>query len=473
MKEELDIKLLEYAKCGMYPFHMPGHKRKPITFANPYTVDITEIEGFDNLSHPEGILKEAQQRAAALYGSKQSYYLINGSTGGILTAVCACVKRGGKLLMARNTHKAVYHGAYLHQLSTEYIYPAMTETGILGAICPKQVEEKLKEHQDIEAVIVTSPTYEGLVSDIAAIAQIVHKYGIPLIVDEAHGAHLGLSEGFPISAVKCGADIVVHSMHKVLPSLTQSALLHFNSKLIKKEAIERFLGIFQTSSPSYVLMGSMDKCIRMLREEGTEIFAAYSRRLQHFYEKAEKLIHIRVLTRKDYKKTEFYDIDASKIIISVKNTNISGKELYKRLLEKYHLQMEMVSGFYVLGMTSIMDDDIGFERLIFALMEIDVSIRFTEEQKWDYIQELYIPRKKGIEYAAAMDMTAESISLSIAREKISGSFVYLYPPGIPVIVPGEVITLDFMEGIQKCITEGLTVEGDLGITNQRINVVNF
>ena len=239
--EYLSESLQNYAQSDVYPFHMPGHKRKKILFPDPYEMDITEIDGFDNLHHAEGILKEAQERAAALYGSKRCFYLVNGSTCGLLAAISAAAGRGDKVIVARNCHKAVYHALYLKELQAEYIYPAITNHGIQGQITVEQVRKTLRENPDASAVILTSPTYEGIVSDVKKIAEVCHEQNIPLIVDEAHGAHLGFSGGFPENAVRLGADAVIMSLHKTLPSFTQTALLHLNSTPIDEKKGERYL----------------------------------------------------------------------------------------------------------------------------------------------------------------------------------------------------------------------------------------
>ena len=180
---------------------------------NPYLVDITEIDGFDNLHHAEGILLEAQQRAASLYGARETWYLVNGSTSGILAAVSACTSRGGEILMARNCHKAVYHAAYLRGLTTHYLFPeAEKSVGLNGGISPEAVREMLERYPGTEAVLITSPTYDGVVSDVKRIAKIAHAFHVPLIVDEAHGAHFPFSEYFPESALHVGSDVVIHSL---------------------------------------------------------------------------------------------------------------------------------------------------------------------------------------------------------------------------------------------------------------------
>lgn len=255
-QEELLInRLAAYARSDMYPFHMPGHKRRTgpeesfmnsctDSFTNPFAVDITEIEGFDNLHHPEGILKDSMKWAADVYGADQTYYLINGSTGGILAAVCGSVPRGGRILVSRNCHKSVYHGICLNQLKTSYVYPQEIEgLGIQGGITAEDVDRMLNRYMDTQAVLIVCPTYDGIVSDIEAIARIVHRAGLPLIVDEAHGAHFRYDAMFPVSALDLGADVVIQSVHKTLPSLTQTALLHIKCNRPTVDAMQTGSGL--------------------------------------------------------------------------------------------------------------------------------------------------------------------------------------------------------------------------------------
>ncbi len=313
-------RLLQYQSSEMYPFHMPGHKRRKDDFANPFLIDITEIEGFDNLHHAEGILKDAQDRAAALYHSEETYFLVNGSTCGILAAVSACMTRGGKILMARNCHKAAYHAAYLRGLDIEYLYPEKEDIfGINGGIHEDIVERALEEFQDIQAVMITSPTYDGVVSNVEKIAQIVHRKGIPLIVDEAHGAHFGFHEYFPKSSVEMGADLVIHSLHKTLPSLTQTALLHVNGNRVDRECLRRFLDIYQTSSPSYVFMAGMDSCVCLLEKRGGELFESLRRNLEVFYKQTESLGCIYLANHGLMGKSGIHDFDRSKLVISARD----------------------------------------------------------------------------------------------------------------------------------------------------------
>ena len=463
--EYLDKKLAAYAKSGIYPFHMPGHKRRPLPFLNPYTIDITEIEGFDNLHHAEGILKEGQQRVARLYGAHRSYYLVNGSTCGLLAAISAAVPRRGKILVARNSHKAVYHAISLRELSAEYLYPVIADCGIQGQVAAEQVKEALAAHPDCGAVVITSPTYEGIVSDIKAIADVAHASGVPLIVDAAHGAHFGFGGGFPESPVHQGADAVIMSLHKTLPSFTQTAVLHLCSGRIRTEQVERFLDIYETSSPSYLFMAGMDACVRMMAEEQTTLFAEYERKLTSFYERVRDLKALKVLTREMLGGEEAFDWDYSKIVMFTTGTGLGGEALKERLLTEYKIELEMASGDYTIAMTSVMDTEEGFDRLCAALHEIDNDLCKTGIMKGaiieeiHFIRQIYAPNPGQLEIAAAEELPCEWVPAKEAFGRISSDFVYLYPPGIPLIVPGEQITEEFVSRLKTCRGKGLTLQG--------------
>ena len=373
----LDWELYQYGRGQTYPFHMPGHKRQAVTpyLTDPWKEDITEITGFDNLHHAEGILKEAQEYAARIFRAEQTWFLINGSTAGILAAVSACTSPGGKILMARNCHKAVYHAAYLRQLKTVYLYPSREMSlGLNGGISPEDVEIALEKHRDIQAVLITSPTYDGILSDVEKIAQAAHRYGIPLIVDEAHGAHLPFHGSFPKSALYLGGDLVIQSLHKTLPSLTQTAVIHRQSDLVSGERLERFLGIYQTSSPSYVLMASMTACLRYLEEEGKKAFDGYVFRLEQCRRKLRQMKNLYLPGKEIRGQGDIFDLDLSKILISGAGTGTEGPVLHRILREKYGLEMEMEAPGYVLALTSVMDTEEGFERLIQALEAIDSGL---------------------------------------------------------------------------------------------------
>lgn len=494
--------LKNYANKNYYPFHMPGHKRHRNSeqLEDVFTLDITEVEGFDNLHCAEGILKESMEYAASVYGAEKTYFLVNGSTVGVLAAISALCSKKGKILMARNCHKSAYNAAFLNELEVVYVFPEFQKDyHICGGISPKKIKDALQKHTEIEAVIITSPTYDGVVSDVKMIADIVHEAGIPLIVDEAHGAHFGFSKEFPENALRNGADIVIHSVHKTLPSLTQTALLHISGNRVCKDSIHDYLSIYQSSSPSYILMASIDTCIRETEKNKIKSFSDYYKNLQRFREEISRLSYIKVIGKEIIGTYEIYDFDMGKLIISVKGNLVSGQWLYEELLYKYHLQMEMAAGSYVLAMTSIMDTDEGFTRLVQALKEIDKSIINKRLQDNKILNKNYISttidnktKEKNIEksmliqeetslhiqaleavmrISEAQKQEKTQIALRESAGCICGEYIFLFPPGIPMIVPGEIITNTVIKHICYYIENGFHIHGMADNTEHVITII--
>lgn len=462
--QNLYDKLKAYGDSDYYGFHMPGHKRNPdITGAGlPYEIDITEIEGFDDLHHADGILVDAQKRAAEVYHADETHFLVNGSTVGILSAISGSTKKGDTILVARNCHKSVYHAIYMNELNPVYLYPEFdTEKHLNTEISVQDVRDALEAHPDIRAVMIVSPTYDGVVSDVEAIAEAAHEKGIPLIVDEAHGAHFGFHPYFPESANKKGADIVINSLHKTLPSLTQTAILHMNGDLVNRRKVRKYLDMLQSSSPSYVLMASIDACIELLAEKREEIFNSYADILADARKRLGELKHLQII------ETEHYD--PSKIVISVKDSQMKSRELYWRLLNDYHLQMEMVAGTYVIAMTSVGDTKEGMDRLVNALLELDQE---AGERKLDSFEESVgrMIHQEVVYSSAEMEHMLDEVqenqkkclkmlSWSDSIGYISTEYAYLYPPGCPLIVPGERISKEAVDMLMWYDRQDFSVEG--------------
>ncbi len=469
-KESILDQLKEYRGIGYYPFHMPGHKRSNIeeglALPNPFLIDITEIEGFDNLHQPEGILKESMKRAAQIYGSDETHYLVNGSSCGILSGICGCTSPGGKLLISRNCHKSVYHGILLNQLQTEYIYPQIIkDLGIQGGILPEDVEKKLKNHPEIQAVVMVSPTYEGMVSDIEKISQIVHRYHIPLIVDEAHGAHFSFGEEgeFPISALQKGADVVIQSLHKTLPSLTQTAILHMKEKYLGKEGMERirrYLSIFQSSSPSYVFMISMENCIRYMEQKGRKRLSQFHQKLMDLYEIQKKLQHIIIPGNEWIGQAGVYDKDSSKILMMPESSRKNGVWLKDYLKVFHHLELEMCTERYSLALTSLLDSQESLDKLKRGIYMADQEIQGEERIPLNISQDFEAwNTTSAYTIAEAVDMPSQLERLEQCAGRLSAEFVAVYPPGIPCLVPGEQISHKMVEALTRYWKIGLTIMG--------------
>lgn len=459
-------RLKEYRNSDFYGFHMPGHKRNEniINAELPYGIDITEIDDFDDLHHADGIIKEAEKRAANLYHADETHFLVNGSTSGILSAVLGCTEKGGKILMSRNCHKSVYHAVFMNELNPVYIYPEFSdEMQLNGEIKAEDVKKELERNQGIEAVMIVSPSYDGVVSDVAQIAEAAHEKGIPLIVDEAHGAHFGLHPYFPDNANQRGADVVIHSTHKTLPALTQTALIHMNGAIADRERIRSYLHIVQSSSPSYVLMASIDECMELIENDGGELFTYYVMNLERIRNNLKNLKHLKLL------ETEHFD--RSKIVISTQNTEITGKQLADILRERYYIQLEMAAGTYALAMTSPGDTEEGFQRLDEALHKIDADLH----EKWLKRPSGRLPEAERVYSSSGMDNYVRKhpekkiyLPWEEAAGYISTEYAYLYPPGSPLIVPGEKVTeeiihcLSWYEEIGFSI-EGLSVDKNIGV----------
>lgn len=459
--------LRDYTNGNVYPFHMPGHKRNSdLLGANlPYNIDITEINNFDYLHDAKGIISEVHCKAEKLYNCDNSFMLVNGSTCGILAAIRAITNYGDKVLVARNCHKSVYNAIELNGLIPVYLIPEYNkEFNINTVINPKTVEKALTDNKDIKSVILTSPTYEGFVSDIKEIANITHKFNIPLFVDEAHGAHFGLSNHFSKEAVSQGADIAVLGLHKTLPALTQCALLNVKSNLVDINKLKEQLSIFETSSPSYVLMSSMDKCFDMLLKDKDKLFENYYKNLITFYNNVKNLKYLKVF----FKDDEFFDF--GKIIISTLNTNITGLDLSEILRNEYNIELEMAYDFYCIAMTSICDTESGFKLLSNSLIEIDKNLTLKDNKISE--TNFFIPEMKLMP-SQARNVKGERVSIDNSIGKVSLEYIFAYPPGIPIIVPGEIISDEVINEIKNLQKSGLSLKtSDLPI-NECIFVSSF
>ena len=428
--------LMAYSNSKL-AFHMPGHKFGTIADLNKLnlsSLDNTEAIGMDNLYEANGIIKQAMNLMADFYGAKETIFLTNGSTAGILTSILATCKEGDKLIIARNAHHSVWNALILAGVTPIYINPIyLREEDILGEITAQTVEEAFIKYPEAKGVLIVSPTYEGIVSDIESISKVAHKYDKLLIVDEAHGAHFVLGNSFPTSSTRKGADIVINSMHKTLPALTQSGLLHICSNRIKYEEVIEALRMVQTSSPSYIMMGLMDYIRCYILEHHMIIKRQY----------IDELIMMRSRLHSGFKVLkliervpEFYD--RSKIIISTLYANINGYELADILNKHFSIVVEAALDNYIILMTTMADQKSTLEKLEKALLIIDSNLQQTYK-KTNMNSFMLQPITLGKSPRNIFYGKKEWKVIYECKGRYAAKNVMLYPPGIPLICVGEKI----------------------------------
>lgn len=454
----LQERLGEYAASGALPMHMPGHKRD--LSAAPWLgplgggLDITEIEGFDDLHRARGLLREEMDRAAALWGAERTFFLVNGSSCGLLAAIYALGAGGGTAIVARNCHKSVYHGLELCGLTPKWLRPDWcAPLGIWGSVSPTAVERALEEAPGARFVLLTSPTYEGVLSDIAAIAGLCHARGVPLVVDEAHGAHLGFG-GFPQGAVGLGADLAVQSAHKTLPSLTQTALLHINGDLVDGDAVERALNMFESSSPSYLLLASLSGCVRFLERPGAlerwrEGLAAFDRETGQL-ERLRVPNHGREAEAAPQAGGSYPGVfgrDPSKLLVMA-----PGFALMDALRRRFSIELEMAQPHYALALTGAGDGERSLTRLGRALCALDGERTAEDPPPIPGPPPDFPPAPMGLGEALCAPFAV--LPLEQAAGRVCAQYLWVYPPGVPLAVPGEELTPPLLEQLGALIRGG-------------------
>lgn len=438
-------KLRELMKKNAYPMHMPGHKRNNDLFpVDLYKWDITETGEVDNLHHPTGIIKQANEAMADALGADRSYLLVNGGSSGVAAAIAAVVGENEKIAIATNCHKSAYNGLIISGANPIYISPRITEEGLCGGIAPSDIFRTLS-CGDVKAVVITSPTYEGFVSDVKVLADIVHKNNAILIVDECHGSHFPFSDWFPKTAISQGADIVINSWHKTLPCPNQAAVISVKSEKVDIKRLEDAISMMTTTSPSYPIMASMDYMREMLTNDRnlTNIYTNAIWEARHLLAHCKSL----KLVGDSIKGQHSVDnIDIGKFTIMVR-TNMTGVDLANILLEKYNFQVELAGLHHIIAMTSVADTPKAIMKFAKAIVDIDKKCKRVFIDKIPLVVEnvsecAMTPRQ--IFYAHKT-----SVKLSEAVGRIAGESVIAYPPGVPVVAAGQVIKSEHIGLISK------------------------
>jgi len=420
-----------YLEKGIYPFHMPGHKRNPMFLPQGLAnLDLTEIPGMDNLHMPTGIIKGFQEAIAEFYGADESFLLVNGSSAGIIATMCAVCDKNKKIYITRNSHISTLNGMALVGTDETWIRPEVTPDGLYGGINP----EILDSMEEGAVVFIVSPTYEGFVSDIKEIAARVHARGGILIVDEAHGAHFRFHDAFPTSALELGADIVVQSFHKTLPALGQTAVLHVKGDRVDSALLKPFIQTMQTTSPSYMLMGQLDYVLKMLWSR-PEIFETYVSRLVRLRNalSSNESQAISLTGTERVGSHGIYDYDVGKLLFSINALERPGI-ISKMLADEYQVQMEMAARSNLLAMTSVADTDEGFQRLWGAMGSLNIKLNEIEKTKPTTRQ---LSPEIAMSPSQAIRQKTEEVAWEAAVGRIAAEVIAEYPPGIALVAPGE------------------------------------
>jgi arginine/lysine/ornithine decarboxylase len=453
-----------YASSDPVSFHMPGHKgRKKIFEENGFgdlvsdlvSWDITEIPGADALQQPHGVIRDLMEEYASLYSVRKTELLVNGSSAGVMAAILASVPRGGKLVLGRNSHKSAFSAMRLGGITPVYVDPVTYEdTGLQGPVDVYDVEKAMAENEGVLAVLITSPNYYGITSDIREIADVVHSRGGILIVDQAHGAHLRFFDYVNykdifgrMAAEGQGADIVVNSTHKTLLSFTQSAILNICSDRVDVQELESMLGMLQSTSPSYILMASLEANLRIINDEGGKLFTEWKKDISYFYRKARDVRGLYVIDEPE--------LDRTKINISMKKIGLGGEDLERELIAR-GIWPEMSHGDFVMLMTGLGNRRGDYRKLLAALEEI------SDEHRSEMSDEDQEPPKaikpEHLE-SRAIPVSREYVPLSESRGRVLYDPIVPFPPGIPAACPGEVMTDNVIDFLREKTDSGATVIG--------------
>ena len=453
--DNLSQSLERYINSDALPMHMPGHKRNPNLIDVAFRKDITEINNFDDLKKPNGLIKDMEIKAARIWNASSSLISVNGSTGLLISTVLALCTLG-KVLIASNCHISVWHGLELSKGNAVLIDPVKTSDGIWGAINPNDVDKLLTKDPSIKSVIITSPTYEGVVSDIPAIYEITRKHNVLLAIDEAHGAHLGLNNYFPNTSM---ADVVIKSIHKTLSAPTQTAIMLFYGDKASSRLITHYKNSIESSSPSYVLMAGICQALDEVDKDIHPLLAVENW--------VESLKECRKKLSSCKKITLFNSDDPSKLVLT--SIYIGGYDMADILRDKYHIEVEAAFPNYIIAMTGIGDTLSSLTRFSDAIIEMDSAI--TEENS---ISNNIEPSS---EVNSGLAISGESISRSLLAPfvsepldkietligKISAEYLFAYPPGIPLLIPGMVITPAKAREIKSAM------DSNLHLTSEPVN----
>ncbi|WP_455539832.1 aminotransferase class I/II-fold pyridoxal phosphate-dependent enzyme [Terrisporobacter sp.] len=456
MEKHILTKLQNLRDEDLVSFHVPGHKMGKIydklgyknILEEIYTLDTTEIDGTDNLHNAKEIIKDSQDRTAKIFNSNKTIYLVNGTTCGVQAAIMATCNPKSKIIVNRDCHQSVINACILGDLKPVYIQTKVCQnTNIIKGVAVEDVIEIIDNNLDSKALILTYPTYYGSTYDLKTICEYAHSKNMIVIIDEAHGAHLELSDKLPKSAIIEGADIIIQSTHKTLPAFTQASMLHIKGNRVDEKRILSMLRFLESSSPSYLLLNSLELAVDIYEKHGKNLMEDLLNIIDEFKSKFINRENILIHN----------EMDKTKIFISLKDLGITGYDLDEILRRDYKIQVELSNYYGVLLICTIGNDKEDFNRLEKALEDL-----LSKINKKDILEDTNYPKNlptKVLNPRDAFYSDKKTVKIEDSIGKISGEYIIPYPPGISLISPGEIITQEIITYIQQGIKSGMIISG--------------
>ena len=467
--------LRKFRQMRVVPFDVPGHKRgrgnRELTEflgESCMSVDVNSMKPLDNLCHPVSVIKDAEELAAQAFGAANAFFMVGGTTSAVQAMIMYACKSGDKIILPRNVHRSAINSLILCDAVPVYVNPDVNpQLGIALGMSVEQVELAIKENPDAKAVLVNNPTYYGICSDLKKITEIAHAHGMLVLVDEAHGTHFYFGDGFPKTAMECGADIASVSMHKSGGSLTQSSFLLMGSA-VNPDYMRQVINLTQTTSASYLLLSSLDISRKRLALKGREIFEETVHMAEYARYEINSIGGYYAFSKELINGSSIYDFDLSKLSIHTLSIGLAGIEVYDILRDDYDIQIEFGDIGNILAYISVGDRKQDIERLISALAEIK---RVYGKSSAGMLSHEYINPIVAETPRRAFYAEKRSLPLKETAGKVCSEFVMCYPPGIPILAPGELITPEIIEYIEYAKEKGCQMTGTEDINIERLNVI--
>lgn len=461
-------------------FHIPGHKKgagmdpefRDFIGENALSIDLINIAPLDDLHHPHGIIKEAQELAAEAFGADHTFFSVQGTSGAIMTMIMAVCGPGDKIIVPRNVHKSIMSAIIFSGATPIFIHPEIDpKLGISHGITSDSVQKALEAHPDAKGVLVINPTYFGIVGNLEQIVDIAHSFGVPVLVDEAHGVHIHFHDELPLSAMQAGADMAATSVHKLGGSMTQSSILNVRDGLVSPKRVQSIISMLTTTSTSYLLLSSLDVARKRLATEGKELLAHVIDLAESTRARINEIDHLSCAGFEILGTKATYGMDPTKLIISVNGLTINGYEVEKWLREHYSIEVELSDLYNILCIVTIGDTQEKIDILIKALTEL--ASKYAKEEGQEENTPVFVPDIPTLALSPRDAFYAETevIPFNESSGRIIAEFIMVYPPGIPIFIPGEVITDDNLAYIQKNINAGLPVQGPEDETFKTLRVI--